>query len=170
VDEANLVRDARVLGQVVWKLLADAVVPLDHAATATSLLAELAPLEAPLAGRFDLAPLVAAATALRDAAAGLAGRKPVDAAAAERANAALMRASRALVPADYTAGDRFLHPHALPMPAWATLQPIRDLAATAAGTDAAMFAAVDALRARNRVAYALREARSAIADAAAALR
>jgi hypothetical protein len=170
VDEANLVRDARVLGQVVWKLLADAVVPLDHAATATSLLAELAPLEAPLAGRFDLAPLVAAATALRDAAAGLAGRKPVDAAAAERANAALMRASRALVPADYTAGDRFLHPHALPMPAWATLQPIRDLAATAAGTDAAMFAAVDALRARNRVAYALREARSAMADAAAALR
>lgn len=169
VDEANLVRDARVLGQVVWKLLAEAVVPLDHAATATSLLAELAPLETSLAGRFEVTPLVASATALRDAAAALAGRQAKDEAAASRANAALMRASRALVPADYTAGDRFLHPHALPMPPWATLQPIRDLAATAAGTDAEKFAAVDALRARNRVAHALREARAAIADAAAAL-
>jgi hypothetical protein len=90
-------------------------------------------------------------------------------AAAVAASAALMRASRALVPADYTAGDRFLHPHALPMPDWATLQPIRDLAATAPGSEAEKFAAVDALRARNRVAFALREAQAAIDDALAAL-
>jgi hypothetical protein len=166
VDEANLVRDTRVLGQVVWNLVGSEVVPLDHAATAASLLAELAPLEGRLAGRFPVEPLVAAATALRDEAAALAGRPAKDAAAA---NAALMRASRALVPADYTAGDRFLHPHALPVPNWPTLQPIRDLAATAAGTDEERYAAVDALRARNRVAFALREARAAIADAAAAL-
>jgi hypothetical protein len=73
------------------------------------------------------------------------------------------------VPADYTNGDRFLHPHALPLPNWATLQPLRDLAATPAGSDAEKYAAVDALRARNRVAHALREANAALAAARAAL-
>uniref|UniRef100_UPI0018DF782E M28 family peptidase n=1 Tax=Roseomonas rosulenta TaxID=2748667 RepID=UPI0018DF782E len=76
VDEANLVRDARVMTQVVWRLLATPVVPLDHAASAASLLAELAKLEAPLADRFPLAPLAAATTALRDAAASVAQRAP----------------------------------------------------------------------------------------------
>ncbi len=38
VDEANLVRDARVMTEVVWRLLATPVAPLDHAATAASLL------------------------------------------------------------------------------------------------------------------------------------
>ena len=73
-----------------------------------------------------------------------------------------MRVSRALVPADYAAGERFLHPHALPMPDWATLQPIRDMAATAPGSDAEKFAAVDALRARNRLAFASGEAQAAL--------
>ncbi|HEV7268284.1 MAG TPA: M28 family peptidase [Falsiroseomonas sp.] len=169
VDEANLVRDTRVLTQVVWRLLASPVVPLDHAATAEALLAELAPLATALDGRFDVSPLVAGATAVRDAAASVAKRSPRDTAAAAAASAALMRVSRALVPADYTNGDRFLHPHALPMPAWATLQPIRDLAATPAGSDSEKFAAVDALRARNRVGFALREAKRALDDALAAL-
>ncbi|MBU8539624.1 M28 family peptidase [Falsiroseomonas tokyonensis] len=166
VDEANLVRDTRVLTQVVWKLLAEPVVPLDHAATAEALLQELAPLAEKLGGRFDLGPLVAAATRLRDSAAGLAGRSAKDAAAA---NAALMRASRALVPVDYTPGDRFSHAAALPLPAWPVLQPMRDLAATEAGSDAEKFATVDAQRARNRLAHALREAQAAIDAAEAAL-
>jgi hypothetical protein len=58
---------------------------------------------------------------------------------------------------------------ALPMPAWATLQPIRDLAATEPGSEAEKFAMVDALRARNRVAFALREAGAALKAARAAL-
>jgi hypothetical protein len=170
VDEANLVRDARVLGQVVWRLLSEAIVPLDHAATAEALLQELAPLAAALDGRFAVTSLVEAAEALRVTAAAVgAHRGAIAEDAARSANAALMRASRALVPADYTAGDRFLHPHALPMPAWATLQPIRELAATAAGSDAEKFAAVDALRARNRVGFALREAQAALSAARAAL-
>lgn len=170
VDEAKLVRDARVMTDVVWRLLAIPVVPLDHAASAASLLAELVKLEAPLAGRFPIAPLVAETAALRDAAAAVAQRAPgASPDAAVRASAALMRASRALVPADYTAGDRFTHPHALPMPDWATLQPIRDMAATEPGSDAEKFAAVDALRARNRVAHAIRQARAAIDEALAAL-
>ncbi len=166
VDEANLVRDARVLLQVCWRLVSEAVVPLDHAATADALLKELTP----LAARFDIAPLTAAAEALKaDAAAVRSFTGAVSESAAAAATTALMKASRALVPADYTAGDRFLHPHALPMPAWATLQPIRDLAATEPGSDAEKFAMVDALRARNRVAFALREAGAAVKAARTAL-
>lgn len=169
VDEANLVRDTAVLGHAVWRLLSDEILPLDHAATAAALLEELEALRAGLEGRFPIAPLLHAATQLRDAAAGLAGRHAPDTAAAARANAALMRASRALVPLDYTAGDRFEHPHALPLPAWPSLQPLRALAATAPGGDAEKFAAVDALRARNRILHGLQAAQAAMAEAQAAL-
>jgi hypothetical protein len=168
VDEANLVRDTRVLHRVVWRLLTEPLVPLDHVATAEALLAELAPLAERLEGRFPLAPLVEAATALRDLAASVQAHRGAvrDPAAV---NAALMRASRALVPVDYTEGDRFRHDAALPQPAWVTLQPIRDLAATEGGSDAERFAAVAARRARNRLAFALREARAALESARAAL-
>ena len=170
VDEANQVRDTRVLLQACWRLLAARIVPLDHAATAEALGKELAPLAGTLEGRFPVAPLVEAAQALHAAATAVAAHGgTVSDAAAEAVNAALMRASRALVPADYTPGDRFLHAAALPMPAWATLQPIRDLAATPAGSDEEKYATVDALRARNRVAHALREANAALAEARAAL-
>ncbi len=166
VDEANLVRDTRVLLGVVWRLLSDRILPLDHGATAGALLAELEPLGA----RFDVAPLVADATALRDAAAAVAARAATaEDAAVTAVNAALMRASRALVPVDYSLGDRFTHAPALPLPAWAVLQPIRDLAATAPDTDEERYAAVDAARARNRLAFALREALAAMNAARAAL-
>jgi hypothetical protein len=169
IDEANLVRDTRVLTHAVWKLLAEPVLPLDHAATAEALLRDLEPLAERLAGRLSLNGLVASATALRDAAGQVAARAAADGAAAARASAALMRASRALVPANYTPGDRFGHAAALPLPAWAALQPVRDLAATEPGTDAARFAMVDAMRARNRLSHALREAQAALDAALAAL-
>jgi len=170
IDEANLVRDARVLLQVCWRLLASRIVPLDHAATAEALLKELAPLATALDGRFPVAPLVEAAQAVKAAAeAAAATDGKVSDKAAEAVNAALMRTSRALVPVDYTEGDRFVHAAALPLPAWATLQPIRDLAATTAGSDEEKYAMVDAVRARNRVAFALREANGALAAARAAL-
>ena len=95
--------------------------------------------------------LVDAAMALRENAAGLSGD-------AERVNRVLLRMSRALVPMDYTSGDRFAHDPALAMPAWPTLQPLRALAGAAAGSDEARFLTVGAVRARNRVAHALREA------------
>jgi hypothetical protein len=165
VDEANLVRDTRVLLHATWRLLADPILPLDHAASAEALLAELRP----LADRFDVAGLVAAAEAVRDESRAIAAHRDPPPEVAETVNALLMAASRALVPADYTDGDRFTHPHALPMPAWATLQPIRDLAATAPGSDEEKFSTVDATRARNRLAHALREARAALEAARTAL-
>lgn len=148
IDEANLARDTRVFVRALWRLLCDPVLPLDFAAHADALLRELSAIETTLGERLSLAPLIEAAHALRDAAAG---------ATSDRA---LMAASRALVPMDYTTGDRFRHDPALPQRAWPVLQPIRALAE--ADADAAPFAAVDALRARNRMRYALCEAARAL--------
>jgi hypothetical protein len=159
LDEANLVRDTQVFVHAVWRLVADAVLPLDYAAHAKAMLEELGRLEASLAGRFSIAGLVAGARALHDNALAASASH----AAAATVNAALMKASRALVPVDYARGDRFTHEPALPLGPWPTLDPVRALAELPAGSAAAQFAAVAATRARNRVAFALREANAALA-------
>lgn len=168
VDIEFLVRDTKVFVHTVGRLLADAVLPIDYAAHARALAAELGAIEAALAGRFALDELIAAAAHLRVQAETLVDRIPdADGALAARFNAAIMAASRALVPADYSMGDRFTHDPALPLPAWPVLQPLRDLAATPAGSDAAQFATVAAMRARNRMGFALRQANAALGAALA---
>ncbi len=159
LDEKNLVRDTKVFVHVVWRLLADTVLPLDYVAHARALQAELEKLGKSLGSRFSIDALRAGAEKLRTAAEAVAAAKPTDAA---RINHALMQTSRALVPVDYTRGDRFTHDPALPLPAWPTLQPLRDLAATAPNSDAAQFHTVAAMRARNRVLHALRQANAAL--------
>ncbi len=151
ISEPNMVRDTRIYVHAVWRLLTDRVLPLDFGAYAEELLGELEPLRSALGQRLSVDGLVDAAMALRENAAGLRGD-------AARVNQALMRMSRALVPMDYTSGDRFAHDPALALPAWPTLQPLRALAGAAVGSDEARFLTVGAVRARNRVAHALREA------------
>jgi aminopeptidase YwaD len=160
IDPANLVRDTRILTRIVWPLLADELLPLDYTAEIAALQAEIERLRPGLAGRFpfdalaaDAADLAAAYAAFRAAA--------QDAAAKSRA---LMRLSRILVPLDYTRGDRFVHDAALPLPPWSVLEPLRRLAAAARGGDDERFAEVDAIRARNRIAGMLAQARRAVAS------
>jgi hypothetical protein len=149
IDPAYLARDTRVYVRTLWRLLTDAVLPLNYAAHATALIHELQHINTKLDGRLSLEPLLQAATALHQAA------KHVT------SDQSLMAASRALVPADYTTGDRFSHDPALPQPAWPVLQPVRALADTSQ-PDAIRFATVDALRARNRMQHALLTAISAL--------
>jgi len=152
VDRANLERDTRVLLHATWRLLADAVLPLDNAAHAADLLAALDPLVAPCAARgLRLDPVVAVAEAVRDAASGA------------TSDHARMRASRALVAIDDGAGERFAHLPALPQPVWAVLEPLRGLAAAEPDSQAARLALVSARRARNRVLRALADAAAALA-------
>jgi hypothetical protein len=160
ISEKNLVRDTRIYAHAVWRLLTDLILPLDYVAYAEDLLAELDQLRKALGERLPLDDLVAGAAALRDNAARLVSTGGD----AVRINRALMRMSRALVPVDYTSGDRFAHDPALAQPAWPTLQPLRALAATEPGSDAAKFLTVGAIRARNRVLHALRQA-NAVAEA-----
>jgi hypothetical protein len=154
IDEANLVRDTRVFVRVLWRLLTAPVLPLDYAAHVSDLLVVLSGLETAL----PLDAVVVEAEAVRDKAAALMASDI----APERVNRALMQVSRALVPMDNTLGDRFVHDPALPLSAWPVLDPIRAL--SKAGDDA-KFAMVDAVRARNRVVQALRQAGRAL-DAA----
>jgi hypothetical protein len=152
IDEQNLVRDTRVFVHALWRLLTDPVLPLDFAAHARTLLEELGKLRAALGERMSIDSLIAAAERLREAAA-----------AGPHSDAALMRVSRALAPIYYTNGDRFAHDPALPLPAWPMLDPLRRLGKAAPGTDSARFLAVGAMRGRNRLAHALREATEALA-------
>ena len=153
IDEQNLVRDTRVFVHTLWRLLTDPVLPLDFAAHARVLLEELGRLRASLGYRLSIDVLVAGAEALRERAA-----------VGGHSDAALMRASRALAPVYYTRGDRFAHDPALPLSAWPVLDPLRRLAKVAPGTDSAHFLLVGAVRARNRMQHALREATEALAD------
>jgi hypothetical protein len=117
-------------------------------------------LQARLGASLDIALLLRRAEGLGQAATALAQRA---AGAPDLAhfNAALMRASRALVPLDYTQGDRFRHDPALEQHPWPSLQPLR-LLADAAGTPGAPFLRVAALQASNRAAHALRQAIEAL--------
>jgi hypothetical protein len=164
IDEANQVRDTRIYVHALWRLLTDPVLPLDFAAHARDLLAELTRLKTALEERFSLSALIAAAETTCDLAGALAARAAnAEAPEAARIDRALMHVSRALVPMDYTTGDRFSHDPALPIPSWASLTAIRALAAAEDGSDAARFLAVDATRARNRVLHALRRANGVLA-------
>jgi hypothetical protein len=156
IDEANLVRDTRVFVAAIWRLLTDDVLPLDYVTHAGALAAELAKIDASLQGALSLAALHEATTALQQAASALSA----SGAEAASINQALIRAGRALVPADYTNGDRFAHDPALPQSPWPILDPIRALAATT--LEMRPFALVDATRARNRMQHALREAVAAL--------
>ena len=159
IDPDFLRRDAQVYVQTLWHLLHDAVLPLDYRQWVADFAAEVQT----IAGKIglDLSPLLNRATAL---AANVAALQALDDPAI---NPALMRLSRALVPIDYTSGDRFDHDPALGLSPWPPLDPIRRLAGLHG--DAARFQSVAAVRARNRIAHALDQAIAAAQDAAARL-
>jgi len=159
IDEAHLVRDTRVFVHVLWRLLADPVLPLDYAAWAARLSDELRGLARQIGDRLALAPLIDAARAVGEAA------TAVRTLPAKQANAALMQASRILVPLHTGVGGRFAHDPALPQPSWPAQAALRKLAAAASGSEEARFAAVAARRARNRLMHALGQARDVL-DAA----
>ena len=158
IDPVLLHRDARIYTHTLWHLLHDAVLPLDYAAWASDFRAELAKLSGQVGKRLDLAPLLVRTEKLQARAKAVRG---ADQAKAAAINHALVQVSRALVPIDYTRGDRFDHDPALGQTAWPPLDPIRALASAKDG-DEANFARVAAVRARNRVAHALDQANAAL--------
>jgi hypothetical protein len=162
IDPANLLRDTRILTRIVWPLLADELLPLNYAAQIDAFVAEIERLRPGLAGRFPFEALSAEAADLASAYADFRASAQ-DAAAKSRA---LMSFSRSFVPLDYTRGDRFVHDAALPLPPWSMLEPLRRLAAAPRGGDDARFAEIDAIRARNRIADMLAQARRALATPA----
>ncbi len=165
IDPELLARDTRVYVHAVARLLSDAVLPLDYHATAADLAKHVNRIAKDVGSRLDLTSLQAAVTRLGEATASL-SKAAADPSAASRINAALMTIGRALVPIDYTQGDRFSHDPALPIPPYPSLEPLRALASLPGGSDEAKFATVAAVRAANRVHFAVEEATAAAAGAA----
>jgi len=157
IDPANLVRDTAIVLRVLYRLLTSPVLPLDYADTAGSLLGELTGLESPA---LDLTGLREAAERLQhNATTALAAKVPPEA-----VNRALMRAARALVPLNYTYGDRFRHDPALDHPPWPSLEGLRELAAQPPDSPDLPFYVMHARQTRNRVAHALRTANEALGE------
>jgi N-acetylated-alpha-linked acidic dipeptidase len=171
MDEQILVRDTRIYLQTVWRLLTDPVLPFDYAEHASYLADELRSLQATAGARFDLAPLLARAEVLRGKADQLNQQiaSGSDTRRAAVANATLTAVAHALVPVDYSTGDRFGQDPAIGQQAYPALQPLRGLPAHPPGSDAALHLEVGMRRARNRVAFALREAIEAIDEGLARL-
>jgi N-acetylated-alpha-linked acidic dipeptidase len=166
MDPLLLVRDTRVYVHALWRLLTDRVLPLDYAASAAALEDVLSGLAEELDGRLDLSPLTTRVRRLRDQAVAVRSRVPQirDDVEAQRVNRALVSVSRAIVPMDYTTGDRFDHDPALAQTPYSVLNPVRALAETLAGSDQAKFLAVAAVRACNRLAFALDETNAALRE------
>jgi hypothetical protein len=168
IDPENLERDTRIILEVLWRLLNSPVLPYDYAAYATSLQAELDHLEATLDGRLDISALKGAASELERQATALARlSNGASGETADRINASLLRASRQLVPLNYTSGERFHHDPALSHRPWPSLEGIGELARLPAGSPDTAFYAVHARQTRNRIASALRQANEALREALA---
>ena len=162
MDPDLLVRDTQIYVHTIGRLLTDPVLPLDYAGAAAALQAELTALRQALNGAFDLSEVIGQAATLREKAAAVAALPAADSAAVARINQALMDVSRALVPVDYTTGDRFEHDPALPQNKYPVLDALRRLASAPAGSDEARFLTVSARRACNRLGHALNQANDAL--------
>ena len=138
------------------------MLPLDYAAHAEYLRGILAPIAERVDGRIDVAAVTARVNELSAAAKALQQRGT--ASDTKKLDEVLLRASRAIVPSDYTSGDRFSHDPALSQNAYPVLDPIRALAAAPAGSDEAAFLLVSARRACNRLIHTLDEAVAALAS------
>ncbi|WP_342364349.1 M28 family peptidase [Terrarubrum flagellatum] len=159
ISPDNLARDTRIVLRIVWGLLADRILPIDYLAQAKDFERELAKLVDKLGGRFPLCNLREAAMRLSAALTTL--RAEAASLPADKVNGAIQRLSRIMVPLDYTKGDRFVHDAALSLSPWPALDALRNLAQATPGTDDARFAEVDAVRAANRVLFALSQAEDA---------
>lgn len=166
IDPQNLQRDTQVYLRVVAELLLRPLLPLDYRLHAAELGQHLEGLAVRLGDRLDLHEAQDHLARFSAALDGLAARAEAatDGAQRQRVNAALVRVSRALVPMDYTRGDRFAHDPALAQPAWPVLLPVQQLAGLQDGDPRLPYQATSARRALNRLCFALREAARAAAE------
>ncbi|MDR7499822.1 MAG: M28 family peptidase, partial [Armatimonadota bacterium] len=169
IDPAHLARDTAVYFEAVRAFCVKPLLPLDYAATASEVAAQLQTLQARLGDRFDLSGCLTEARALRRAARALrtAGKTaPARRRRIERVNRALMRLGRILIPVLYTRSGRFDHDPATsipPLPPLAGAEALADLSPDSAEAHALTVALT---RGRNRLLDALRRARAVAEEAA----
>jgi hypothetical protein len=159
IDPERLVRDTKIFVRVLERLLTDPVLPLDYAASAADLRAQLDGLAKEVGTAFDLQPATSAAARLDE----VCGRLSRAAAACSAAQApiinnCLQALGRALIPPTYTSAGSFAHDPALETEFLAGLRRARRLAGLPRESDAAKLLSVDLVRSHNAVTVAILQA------------
>jgi hypothetical protein len=170
LDAAFLARDTAIYLEAIRTLCRAPVLPLDYAATAAELLAQLNGLQERLEDRYDLGSCLAEARGFRRAARALGARIRQAGSGRRRSvealNAALMALGRTLIPVLYSRAGRFDHDPAAALPQLPSLAEAEDLIASEPESAEARAAAVALTRGGNRLVHALQRA-CAIAEEAA---
>jgi hypothetical protein len=156
IDADILLRDTRIYLLTVWRLLTDEVLPLDFREHSAALARTLTEIQRAAGRSIDLEHIVALARQLderiRLAYSNAEGADP------DRFNEFLRQLSRALVPLDYTNGDRFVHDPALSQSAIPALADCERLAKLEPISAESLFLGSRLRRAANRVQKLLLEA------------
>jgi len=170
-DKQILLKDMRIYAAATMAAANATIAPFDFARTVDGFTATLDRYEEGACGRFTFSDARQALAELRAALERFAGhtralaQRPVNAPEVRRANAALRRLARLLVPVNFTRGPAFFHDPAESTPALPDLFPALTLGD--AGPDRAGFIVTLLIRGQNRLVAALREARRAVEDAMA---
>src|SRR2546428_4781850 len=165
LDPAALTRDARIYAAAVHILCASPVLPLDYGATAAEIVTSLRALQRRCGDGLCGSRWVAEGWALLLAAGQFtkdAKSQSGDMKNASVVNRTLMQLGRILIPVLYTRVGRFDHDPAMAIPALPPLLEAAQLADVDPESDEAKALRVAAVRGRNRLAQALREARQLI--------
>lgn len=161
-DRDNLIRDLKVYSHAVGRFLTDEVLPLDFRRTVKEVDEALAEYEAALGKRLNLKPLRMAFNGMAQRVETLYQRIRKGEADPARANAVLLRLGRALVPLNYSVGDRFEHDPALPLDPLPKLARAREVAAMEeSDPERVPFVLCELQRQANKVAHLVNEAHRA---------
>lgn len=152
IDMGNLVRDAGIYAETLWRLTTGERISFDPAAGANEIAQAVTAYDDIAGSALDLSRTAALATqlerAIREAC--------LEARAAGEANALVMALCRLLIPVNYTRTGPFEHDLALGISPVPGLSDVSKLATLAPGTDQFFFQRTKLARERNRVEHALR--------------
>ncbi|MCC7425729.1 MAG: M28 family peptidase [Alphaproteobacteria bacterium] len=166
-DRDILLTDIRIYLLSVLRAANTEFLPLDWSETVKEFQGHIDRYQQAAGNRYDLSPARKACESLGAALgklqAGIVARKVP----ADKANEAILRLSRILVPINFTRQPRFRHDPAFSVPALPTLQPAVLLAEHEADQDMTNIIKTSLLRGQNRFIAAMREAEATVARAMA---
>lgn len=163
-----LVKDVRIYTSAVFRVANEAVYPFDFASTADELLTTIGSYQDVSGDDFDLGIARAEAEALREdlvefreAVNGLRDRE-LDDPRVREANEKIRRLARILVSINFSRKGKFRHDPALEVPPLPDLAPVTGLRELKEGTHEYNVLLTHLVRGRNRVVWALRQARETV--------
>lgn len=170
-DRAILLKDMRIYAAATMAAANATIAPFDFGKTLDGFSATLDSYDAASCGKFDFTASRQSIVQLRTALEAFGRhtrslqRMSIDDARVRRANAAIRRLARLLVPVNFTRGPEFFHDPAESIPALPDLHPALTLGDAA--PHQAGFILTHLTRGQNRLVAALRDARRALEDAMA---